>query len=236
MISMYTQIISPFICRMRILLFVSIALLASCSPVSMVKPLQKKQWAATATVGGPLVGFGGAVVPVPFTSVGAAYGVDSVSTLALRVHTTAALFGVGQIDGAYLRQWRGQEGGIPGISTVVQATYMVDRWEGNSRFYPSLDVNAWWDVGKKGSFIYTGITSWYELKKIGTADRVQEHRWIPALNLGYTRSRGKWNTNFECKYLAPFTSHESLTVDYKAPGSNGAFGVYVGFTRKFGKP
>jgi hypothetical protein len=110
---------------------------------------------------------------------------------------------------------------------------MVDQWEGNSRFSPSLDINAWWDVGKQGSFIYTGLTSWYELNKIGTADRIQENRWLPALNLGYTRSRGKWNTSFECKYLAPFSSHESLTVDYKAPGTTGAFGVYVGFTRKF---
>jgi hypothetical protein len=113
---------------------------------------------------------------------------------------------------------------------------MIDTWEGNSRFYPSLDVNAWWDVGKRGGFVYTGLTSWYELKKIGTADRIQEYRWIPALNLGYTRNRGNWSTSFECKYLAPFTSNESLTVDYKAPGSNGALGLYVGITRKFGKP
>jgi hypothetical protein len=223
-----------FICVMRyiILLFTVIALIG-CSPVTMVKPLKAKQWAASATLGGPLIGFGSAVIPVPFTSVGAAYGVSDQSTITARVHTTAALFGVAQLDAGYLRELRKQSGIIPGISAMGQGTFMIDRWEGKARFYPQIDLNAWWDIGSKGNYCYTGLTSWYELQSKGTGDRKQPANWIPAWNFGYSREREKWSTRFEVKYLSPMTNHEALTVDYKAPGSNGAIGVFVGFMRKF---
>jgi len=207
--------------------------LIGCSPVTMVKPLKAKQWAASATLGGPLIGFGSAVIPVPFTSVGAAYGVSDQSTITARVHTTAALFGVAQLDAGYLRELRKQSGIIPGISAMGQGTFMNDRWEGKARFYPQIDLNAWWDIGSKGNYCYTGLTSWYELQSKGTGDRKQPANWIPAWNFGYSREREKWSTRFEVKYLSPMTNHEALTVDYKAPGSNGAIGVFVGFMRKF---
>lgn len=218
---------------MRNLLFLFIALLTACSPVTLVKPLQKKQWAASATFGGPLIGFGSAVIPVPYTSLGAAYGVSDNGTVTARLHTTAALFGVAQIDAGYLRQLRKQEGRVPGLSAMGQGTFMFDRWKGVARFYPQIDLNAWWDVGSNGSYCYTGLTSWYELQSKGTGDRKQPSNFIPAWNLGYSREREKWSTRFEVKYMAPMNNHEALTVDYKAPGNFGAFGIYVGFMRKF---
>ncbi|MFM7725923.1 MAG: hypothetical protein ACKO7B_04420 [Flavobacteriales bacterium] len=218
---------------MRILLFLALALIAACSPVTLVKPLEKNQWAASATLGGPLIGFGSAVIPVPFTSLGAAYGINERTSVSARIHTTAALFGVAQIDAGYLRQIRKQQGAIPGISAMGQGTFMVDRWKGIARFYPQLDLNAWWDVGQKGHYCYTGLSSWYELQSKGTGDRNQPANWIPAWNVGFCREHIRWSTRFELKYMAPFSSHESLTVDYKAPGSAGAVGVFVGFMRKF---
>ncbi len=215
------------------LVWIAALLLHACSPVTMVKPLAAKQKAVTATVGGPLVGFGGAVVPVPFTSVGGAYGYSDKSTITGRFHTTSALFGVMHLDAGLLRQLRAQNGKMPGISAMVQGSFMLDTWEHQFRFYPQLDLNAWWDVGKMGSYVYTGASTWYETRSVGTGGRVQSTRVIPAFNLGYSREREKWSTRFEVKYLAPFTSNQSLTVDYKAPGNTGSVGIYVGFMRKF---
>jgi hypothetical protein len=209
------------------------ALLHSCSPVTMVKPLAKKEIAATATLGGPAIGFAGAVVPVPFTSIGVAYGATDKSTVTARVHTTSALFGVGHIDLGVLRQLRAQEGNMPGISVMAQGSFMFDKWQHAFRFYPQIDLNAWWDVGTKGNYVYTGAGSWFETRNQGTGGRTQSTHVIPAWNLGFSREREKWSTRFEVKYLAPFTSNQSLTVDYKAPGNSGAIGVYVGFMRKF---
>ena len=223
----------PFLCAMRFIFFISIALMAACSPVTLVKPLAKKQWAASATLGGPLIGFGNAVIPVPYTSLGAAYGLTEHSTVTARIHSTAALFGVAQLDAGYLRQLRKQQKAIPGISIMGQGTFMIDRWKGLARFYPQIDLNAWWDVGSKGNYCYTGLTSWYELQSNGTGNRKQPSNWIPAWNVGFCRERSNWSTRLELKYLAPFTSHDALTVDYKSPGENGALGVFVGFMRKF---
>lgn len=208
-------------------------LLNACSPVTMVRPIEAKHWVAQASFGGPVVGFSGAAIPVPFTSVGAAYGLNEVSTVSARWHTTSALFGVAHVDIGYLRQWRAQHGLIPGLSIMGQGSFMLDKWERNFSFYPELDLNAWWNLRNKPHYVYTGLTNWYELRATGTGDRRQSPRYIPAWNLGFALEKSKWTTRFELKYLAPFSSHESLTVDYIAPGTKGAIGFYVGLTRKF---
>jgi hypothetical protein len=199
----------------------------------MVKPLQKKQWSAGASLGGPMIGFGDLTIPVPFTSVAAGYGVDSNATVTARIYPTAALFGVAQMDAGLLYQWRKSEGWKPGISTLPQATFMIDRWEGRASFYPSLDIHAWWDVNDRGDFFYAGCTNWFELRSTGAMDREQQDRWIPAVNAGYTLVKQRWNTAFELKYLAPGHSNENLVVDYRMTGNSGALALFVSFTRKF---
>jgi hypothetical protein len=206
---------------------------ASCSPVAMVKPLEKGKWAATANVGGPLIGFGNSTIPVPFTAVGAAFGFSEKSTGIAKLHTTSALFGVAHVDVGWLHLWREANGWKPGFSTLPQATFMIDRWEGNARFYPSLDVNAFWNMHSRGDFLYAGLTSWFDLQSKGTLQRDQPQHWIPALNVGYTITKTVWNTSFEMKYLAPGTSNQNLTVDYQSPFKKGAVGIYVSFLRKF---
>jgi hypothetical protein len=216
-----------------ILSLAACALLGACSPAAMVKPLNKGQWAAGGSFGGPLIGFGDATIPVPFTAVSVGYGVDSNATVTARLYPTAALFGVAQIDAGLLCQWRKSDGWKPGISTLPQATFMIDRWESTARFYPSLDIHAWWDVNDRGDFFYAGCTNWFELRNRGAMDREQEEHWIPAVNAGYTLVRQKWNTAFELKYLAPGRSNENLVVDYRMTGNSGALALFVSFTRKF---
>lgn len=214
-------------------LVVTCLLLAGCSPTTMIKPLQKEQWAAGGSFGGPLVGFGEATIPVPFTALSGAYGIDSNTTITARIYPTSALFGVAQVDAGVLYQWRKAEKWKPGISTLPQAMFMMDRWEGRSSFYPSIDISAWWDVNERGDFFYTGFSNWFELRVQGALGRDQRQRWIPAFNAGYSLVKTKWNTTFELKYLAPGRSNENLVVDYKMTGNTGAVALFVSLTRKF---
>jgi hypothetical protein len=218
--------------RLLVLLPV-VMFIAGCSPTTMVKPLNKGQWSAGGSFGGPLIGFGDATIPVPFTTLTGGYGLDSNATITARVYPTAALFGVAQLDAGFLYQWRKSEKWKPGISTLPQAMFMIDRWEGRASFYPGIDINAWWDVNERGDFFYTGLSNWFELRNEGALGRDQQQRWIPAINVGYSLVKSKWNTAFELKYLSPGRSNENLVVDYKMTGNTGAVALFVSLTRKF---
>ena len=52
--------------------------------------------------------------------------------------------------------------------------------------------------------------------------------------LGHIFQRRKWDFTVEVKVIAPNLKNNYNTVDYKTPlGNNGAFGFYIGYTRKF---
>ncbi len=50
-----------------IVVFIGI-IFQNCAPTRFVKPLDKNQNAISANLGGPLIHFGKAVTPIPFTS------------------------------------------------------------------------------------------------------------------------------------------------------------------------
>jgi hypothetical protein len=53
-------------------------------------------------------------------------------------------------------------------------------------------------------------------------------------SLGHSFTGKKWSFNIETKVIAPNLSNQKLVVDYVTPfQSRGAFGVYIGCTRKF---
>ena len=72
--------------------------LMSCGPTRYVRPLEQGEMAVSATLGGPFIGFAGAVIPIPFTTVGAGYGITEKITAHANLHPTAMLFGTMQAD------------------------------------------------------------------------------------------------------------------------------------------
>jgi hypothetical protein len=224
--------------KMKYLFYFAVLGLASCAPSTFVKPLEKGQYAATANLGGPLIGFAGTTIPVPMTGLAVGYGATEKTTAFARIHTTSALFGVAQLELGATHQFADSRGWVPGFSASAQAHFMFDRWEHNFRFYPQVDLNAFWNLGKEETnnpkdFVYLGASNWLELRKIGTGGRAQETNLLPAIHGGYTLVKEKYNYALECKYIAPFTSNQSLVADYKSPSNNGAIGVYFSITRKF---
>lgn len=216
-----------------ILIFVVILILYSCAPSRFVKPLEKDQFAVTGNLGGPLIGFAGTTIPIPFTSLGAGYGISDHTTAFGNLHTTALAFGVVQVDAGLLHSFVSPKGIIPGISASAAANVMMDVFENNLKFFPQLDANAYWDYGRRNNFFYVGTSNWFDLASTRAHGEAQPQNWIFNLQAGHTFVRPRWNIALEAKYLAPFHSNQNVVVDYAAFGQHGAMGAYLAIIRKF---
>jgi len=224
-------------------------LVASCGPARFVAPLAKNENAVAVDLGGPIVTIPGvATMPIPFTSITYGRGITNDLTIHGSWHTTAAIFGVAQIEaGATYGFWKNDDG-KHGLSGMLGFNTAMDFFENNFKFWPQLDVHYYWKYqsremiqddlltgGKPVSNVfYTGIGSWYELEGRRAHNEKQTTIVIPMLNIGHDLNWKKWTFKTEIKLIAPFTSNKDIVMDYfSLTGKTGATGVYIGFIRKF---
>ena len=205
----------------------------SCMPSRIVRPLDKGQKAIGAHLGGPMIGFSGTTIPMPFTSIMYAQGVSDKTTVFGSLHTTSLLFGVIQTDMGACYNVVYSDSLKLGLSVTPAINLAYDKWEGNFKAWPQLDVNVYWDIKPKKSFLYVGVDNWFELSSKKAHNQAQTNRWIVNPQIGFTYVRKKWNYNIEGKWLTPYLNNEPGVVDYKGIGGKGAVGVYISFTRKF---
>ncbi len=210
-----------------------ILLFHSCAPSRIVRPLEKGERQVSANLGGPSMGFAGTVIPMPLTSLSYAHGVSDDVTAFGGVHTTAMLYGVIQTDIGVCYNLYHSDSSKFGLSVNPVANFAYDTYEGNFKFWPEVDLNAYWEFKPKKSFVYLGVSNWFELASKRAHDEPQENRWLYNPHIGYTYVRSKWNYNFETKYLVPNVDTKPNVVDYKGIGGKGAVGIYFTFTRKF---
>ena len=119
---------------MRINVFIFLALMAfSCAPSRFVEPLSKNQQAVSFNIGGSLIDYGGATIPVPLTSLTYAYGLSNKLTAFGSLHTTSLIFNNLQTEVGVLSQIRGQENYIPGLSSALALNYITELSLGNSK-------------------------------------------------------------------------------------------------------
>jgi hypothetical protein len=217
----------------RKLLILFLSVLASCSPMRFVKPLEKKQQAANLSFGGELIRYGSSTIPVPFLSASYGYGIDSSLTGFATVNITSALFGNFHFSLGASKQLLKQKEFFPAVS-IVPAFDFIYRNKNAAKFYPQAAVNAYWEYGRKKNLVYIGIDNWFELSSKRAYGAVQKNHWfwMPAIGHSFCGKRGSFTA--EVRAIAPNLSNEKLVVEYQTPfGTHGAFGVYVGYTRKF---
>lgn len=214
-------------------LFFLLILFAACAPNRFVKPLAKKQHAANLSFGGPLIKFGTATIPIPFLTANYGYGIDSTLTGFASFNITSALYGNFQLELGATKQFIKQRKYIPALSTTLQLNGIY-RNANAAKLYPELDINAFWEYGKRKNFFYIGASNWFELSNKRTLGETQPNHWIFMPLVGHSFTGKKWNVTLEAKVIAPNLSNENITVDYQTPfKGHGAFGVYLGYTRKF---
>jgi hypothetical protein len=205
----------------------------SCTPVRFVKPLDKNQHAATIALGGPLIKYGAATIPVPFLTAGYGYGIDSTLTGFASLNVTSSLFGNFQMELGVTKQLLKQKKYFPALS-ITSVANIIYRNKDAYKFYPQIAINAFWEYGKRKNFVYIGLDNWFELSQKRAFDVTQPNHWMWMPTIGHSFTGKKWNFNIETKIIAPNLSNEKLVVDYVTPlKTNGAFGIYFGYTRKF---
>ncbi|MGZ3867422.1 MAG: hypothetical protein ACXVC6_07540 [Bacteroidia bacterium] len=219
--------------RSVLILFVSIIILASCAPSRLVRPLDKGQKSVSANLGGPLIGFKNTVIPVPMTSVLYAQGVTNKTSAFGSVHATAMLFGIFQTDIGVCQGLYYNDSLRLGISATPALNMAFDKWEHHFKCWPQLDLNFYWELKPKKSFLYGGVNNWFELAKYKAYGEIQQNHWLVSPQVGFTYCRKKWNYSFEVKYLVPYIENTPNVVDYKGINGKGAIGIYLNFSRKF---
>ncbi|GEO08359.1 hypothetical protein [Segetibacter aerophilus] len=219
--------------RETILASLIIITITSCAPTRFVKPLAKKQQAVNLSLGGALISYSKLTIPMPFVTATYGYGIDSTLTGFGALNITSLVYGNAQVELGLTKQLLQQKGVWPGVS-VSPVANIIYRNKDASKVYPQVDINAFWDYNNKRNFFYVGISNWFELAGKRVYDQEQEHHWLFNPMIGETFVRNKWNYNIELKVIAPNIANNTSIVDYKTPfGSHGAFGIYIGCTRKF---
>lgn len=219
--------------RFQIITLFFICLVFSCAPTRFVKPLQKKEHAANVSLGGPLIKYGTATIPIPFITANYGYGIDSTFTGFASFNVTSALYGNFQMELGATKQILQQKKYIPAVS-FTPVLNVIYKNKDAKKLYPQLAVNAFWEYGKRKNIVYVGIDNWFELASKRQYEIKQQNRWIFMPMIGHSFTQKKWNFIIEAKIIAPNLSNEKLVVDYVTPlKTKGAFGVYLGVTRKF---
>ena len=196
----------PALILLLILVFAS-----ACAPTRLVKPLAKHQKVINASIGGPVVHFSGLVIPTPFTTVTGAYGLTDKTTVFGSLHPTSALFGVFQMD-----------------AVLNFATSGKD-----TKLWPQLDVNAYWNYKQRPNFFYAGVSTWFEFAAVKAHNEVQSQHVFPNFQLGHSWIKPKADYQVEVKYLGSNFSNRDIVVDYVGVARKGALGVYFSFSKKF---
>jgi hypothetical protein len=219
--------------RANLLYLLFAGFILSCAPSRFVKPLAKKQHAAGIALGGPLIKFGEATIPIPFLTANYGYGIDSTLTGFASVNITSALYGNFQVELGATKQILRQNNFIPAVS-ITPIINVIYKSKDARKLYPQLALNAFWEYGKRNNYIYAGVDNWFEMAQKRGFDVKQKNHWIFMPMIGHSLAGKKWNLNIEAKVIAPNLSNEKLVVEYQTPFKNrGAFGVYLGFMRKF---
>ena len=205
----------------------------NCAPSRFVKPLAKKQQAASFSFGGPIIKFAGAPIPIPFTTLAYGYGLTNKITGFGSLHTTSLLFGNLQSDiGATIKLFEKENKFGISASPALQVAYNVRNQTG-LRVWPSVDVNTYFHFNKKPSYLYAGVNSWFEFSKYKAHEQKQERHAIPNLHLGYTIVKQKWQHQFELSYLGIGISNKPGVAEYIGISDKGALGFYYSLIRKF---
>ena len=213
--------------------FFCLAVFNSCSPIKYIKPLDKNQHAATVSFGGPLIEYGAGTIPIPFLVANYGYGIDSTLTGFASFNITSALFGNVQMEVGVTKQLLKQNKYMPGL-TVTPVANIIYRNKDAFKLYPQLALNAFWEYGKRKNYAYMGLDNWFELARKRAYDIKQANHWMFVPSIGHSFTGKKGNFNIEAKIIAPNLSNEGIVVDYVTPlKGRGAFGIFVGYTRKF---
>lgn len=128
-----------------------------------VRTVNKDSTVMMASVGGPIVPSSSPALVIPYLTIGAIHGLDSILSVYGNVHITAAVFGIVGLDaGASLRLVR-QDGPVPELVAGLRSIMFVGFGSAvDARVYPNASLTASWEIAER-TLLYVGsnaTTQW----------------------------------------------------------------------------
>lgn len=200
----------------------------ACSTTRALAPLQKGTAAATLSVGGPVLDFGGTPLPIPLASVGGIYGVDGKTNVHAALYPPPlARFAIVGVDAGVSRELVVPRKARPRIMAdlTLHSFFggLSDDPAGGFRLFPDLSVIAAWPIPTDAPklTLYAGIDSFVQ--------PFPELRWVPSPEVGVQVFAGKHlGFQLESKWLEAWRPWGPYVADWHGIGGNGALSLQLG--------
>jgi hypothetical protein len=207
--------------------------LAGCSSVRRVTPLEPGTSAVTVSLGGPLTEIAEDVsIPLPLLGAGYNYGISDKLGVEGGVNITAALFGLLHLDAGVNWFPLTCRGGIPGITVTPKIFLMSDFDEKGTRLYPTVTPVVYWKPGRH--IAYLGVENWFETARVRSDGNTQQHHWLVAPCVGYGISWKKWQFQIEGRGYTPNLKNTGRATKNIGFGEYGIIGIFLGVNRSIG--
>lgn len=214
-------------------LLLAISVITSCAPARYVKPLKKNEQVASLSFGGPLILFAGAAIPIPFTTLGYAYGLTDKVTAYSHLHTTSLLFSNLQVDlGTTIGLYEKANQYGFSVSPALQIATSL-KAKNSFRIWPSTDLNFYFHPKEKQSYFYSGVNAWFDFSAKKAHNEIQNTNVLPNLQCGYVIVKNKYNHQFQLSYLGLGTPNLPNVPSFVGLAHQGSLGVFYSLIRKF---
>lgn len=203
----------------------------SCSTARFVEPLKAKEIAVGINVGGPIIDFAGATIPIPLSAAFVGYGVTENHTAFGALHLTSLLYKTVQIEVGTRSSLYRSEGWIPSVSGLVALHTNVSLRDGQYRVFPEVNLTPYWNY--KGWHSYVNGIFMMDTYFNKQQDKSFFERFVPALAIGQQYNYKKWTFGLEYKRLAHQLNSDVSVVAYKTIHGYGAHGIYLQAFKRF---
>ena len=135
------------------------------------------------------------------------------------------------VNGGVTYKFIDQKKFIPNVSISPSFQFVFGMTEKKASFWPVLDLNAYWNYGKRRNYFYGGINNYFELSSEMALGQEQAHSWLFSPQIGHIikGKKDNWQLTTEFKFLGINLDNSYAFIPYKSlTGSYGATGLYVG--------
>lgn len=195
-----------------------------CGHGTALRPAPKGAVRAEVEMGGPIARVSSSLTtPLPLVTAGASYGAGDAFDASAHVHLTALAFGVAGLDVGSTRTLASGSGWA--LAGTGRLYGFADVRRGQPRLY--LEAQA--------APSFEAVPGWLTLFASGTAlVQLAGGLPIPALGAGAQLQVGPWSLQGEWRWYGMITSTDFVVVDWYNVGGQGAWGVLLSTSYRFG--